>query len=184
MELFEQRNFYQKQVVEILEHIENMLKVKHPCKMLKEDGKQNQNALKLVFVPNLFLRKDIRQSLSFANCLHVFDEEVLLPRNVIEKRYKIYKIMATCLSYDYFGYQVYEESDEDAWLITSLRERIGDRYKRSKCGSSIYRYHILQTMEKFFNCLKSGAERFSLCSKYVPHFSELQYGEDLYYQKC
>ena len=39
-------------------------------------------------------------------------------------------------------------------------------------------------MEKFYNRLKSGAERFSLGSKYVPHFSELQYGEDLYYLKC
>jgi len=39
-------------------------------------------------------------------------------------------------------------------------------------------------MEKFYKSLKSGAERFSLCSKYVPHFSELQYGEDLYYLKC
>ena len=116
--------------------------------------------------------------------MHIFDEDVLLPRNVIEKRHKIYKILATCLSYDYFGYQVWEESEEDAWLVASLRERIGDRYKRLKCGQSLYRYHIMKTMDKFYAAVKAGAERFSLCSKYVPHFSELQYGEDLYYWKC
>ena len=32
--------------------------------------------------------------------------------------------------------------------------------------------------------MQANAERFSLSSKYVPHFSELTYGEDLYLWKC
>lgn len=88
----------------------------------------------MVFLPNLFTSKQIKQQINFSNCIHIFDEEILLPRNVIEKRHKIYKILATSLAYDYFGNMVWEESEEDAWLITSLRERIGDRNKRLKCG--------------------------------------------------
>ena len=88
----------------------------------------------MVFLPNLFTSRQIKQQINFANCIHIFDEEILLPRNVIEKRHKIYKILATSLAYDYFGNMVWEESEEDAWLITGLRERIGDRNKRLKCG--------------------------------------------------
>lgn len=39
-------------------------------------------------------------------------------------------------------------------------------------------------MKKFYTLVKQNAERFSLTSKYVPHFSELEIGEDLYYIKC
>lgn len=107
-----------------------------------------------------------------------------MPRNVIEKRHKIYKILATSISYDFFGSMVWEESEEDSWLITGLRERIGDRFKRKKTGQSMYRYYIMKTMRKFTEAVEANSERFSLSSKYVPHFSELTYGEDLWYWKC
>jgi hypothetical protein len=44
---------------------------------------------KMIFVPNLFRTKSIKQSIEFADRIHIFDEEVLLSRNVIEKRHKI-----------------------------------------------------------------------------------------------
>lgn len=39
-------------------------------------------------------------------------------------------------------------------------------------------------MKKFYKLVKANAERYSLSSKYTPHFSELQYGSDLYLLKC
>lgn len=63
-----------------------MLKIEHPSNV-RCSPPSTQHHLKLVFVPNLKLKKEIRQSIDFSNCLHVFDEEILLPRNVIEKRY-------------------------------------------------------------------------------------------------
>ena len=114
----------------------------------------------------------------------MFDENVLLPRNVIEKRHHIFKTLATSLSYDYFGNQVWEDLQQDAWLTTSIRERIGDLYKRNQCGSSFYRYSIAKRMKQFYRLVKANTERFSLSSKYVPHFSEMQYGEDIYLLKC
>ena len=57
-----------------------------------------------------------------------------MPRNVIEKRHKIYKTFATSIAFDFFGNMVWENSEEDAWLLAGLRERIGDRNKRKNCG--------------------------------------------------
>lgn len=85
-----------------------MIKIEHPSK-----SGHNLDQLKLVFLPNLFLRKQAKQSLDFATCIHIFDQDVLLPRNVIEKRHKIYKVMATSIAYDYFGNQVWEEKESD-----------------------------------------------------------------------
>jgi hypothetical protein len=117
--------------VAVIDEIEKMLRTKHPS---SSDDVDNQGMIKMIFLPNLFRTKSIKQSIDFTDGIHIFDEEVLLPRNVIEKRHKIYKILATSLSYDFFGSMVWEESEEDAWLITGLRERIGDRYKRKKTG--------------------------------------------------
>ena len=158
-----------------------MLRNEHPCNSEVED---NQKLLKLVFVPNLFRRKSIKQSLDFADGIHVFDEEVLLPRNLIEKRHKIYKILGTSLAFDWFGAMVWEKTIEDAWLLCGMRERIGDRYRRKKTGVSMYKYQIMKTMRKYTDAVEQNSERFSLASKYLPHFSELTYGEDLWFQKC
>ena len=107
-----------------------MLKIEHPCNV-KGGSPSDQHLLKLIFVPNLTTSKSLKQSIDFSNCLHIYDENILLPRNVIEKRHHIFKTIATSLSYDYFGNQVWEEVQQDAWLTTSIRERIGDLYKRS-----------------------------------------------------
>ena len=88
----------------------------------------------------MFRRKSLKQSLDFADGIHVFDEEVLLPRNVIEKRHKIYKILGTSLAFDWFGATIWEKSIEDTWLLCGMRERIGDRYRRKKTGISMYKY--------------------------------------------
>lgn len=183
-ELFEAKNFYKQQIYSILKSMkDDIMKTEHPCK-IQEEEPTNQHHLKMLFVPNLFLRKQEKQSLNFANCLHIFDENVLLPRNVIEKRHHIYKTLATSLSYDYFGNQVWEETSEDAWLVTGLRERIGDYYKMQKCGKQFYRYTIAKRMRKFYKKVKANAERFSLSSKHVPHFQETEYSEDIYLLKC
>jgi len=39
-------------------------------------------------------------------------------------------------------------------------------------------------MTKFFNLVKSNSERFSLSSNFIPHRSEMQFGEDTYLLKC
>lgn len=112
------------------------------------------------------------------------DEQILLARNIIEKRHRIHKILATSLAFDYFGSQVWEESQEDAWLLVSMRERIGDRFKRAKCGHNLYRYHLHKTIDEFVGAVQAGAERYALTTRDVSHFSELEIGEDIYHQKC
>jgi len=109
----------------MVDHVEKLLKIEHPCNV-KHPGGSTQHQLKIIFLPNLILRKDLKQSMNFSNCIHIFDEELLLPRNVIEKRQKVYKALGTSISFDYFGNQVWEQTQEDAWLIASIRERVGD----------------------------------------------------------
>lgn len=183
LSLFEANGFYNTQVIAALDSMEKMLKKRHPARTSNQES-SNRNNLKILFLPNLFRSKQPKQSIDFTDNIHIFDEQTLFPRNAIEKRHRIYKIMATSLAYDYFGNQVWEESQEDAWLIVSLRERIGDRFKRLKCGQNLYRYHLMKTVEKFFDAVKAGAERFALTSQYISHFSELEYGEDVYHWKC
>jgi hypothetical protein len=70
--------------------------------------------LKIIFLPNLFISKQAKQSINFSDCIHVFDEEyILLPRNVIEKRHRIYKTLASSLAYDFFGNKIIEEEAID-----------------------------------------------------------------------
>ena len=181
MQLFESKDFYVSQILSIVEELETMLKMKHPC---NDPINGNQGMIKMLFLPNLMPSSKVKQSIDFCDCIHVFDEETLLPRNVIEKRHKIYKTFATSIAFDYYGNKVWEETEEDAWLIAGLRERIGDRNRRKHCGQAMYKYNVMKTMRKFVTAVQSNAERFSLSSKYVPHFSELTYGEDLYLWKC
>jgi hypothetical protein len=64
----------------------------------------------MIFVPNLFITKSINQSIDFADGIHIFEEEVHLPRNFIEKMHKIYNILASSIAYDFFGAMVWEEA--------------------------------------------------------------------------
>lgn len=129
--------------------------------------------LKLLFLPNLFLSKHPKQCISFADGLHIFDERILHPRNIIEKRHKIYKALAAGLSYTFFGDLSWEESPEDAWLLVGLRESTGDRFRKLNCGQNFHRYQLMKTQNKFFQAVKAGAEKYSLTSRYASHFSEL-----------
>ena len=70
------------------------------------------------------------------------------------------------------------------WLLTAIQEVIGDHYLRQKSGSWMYEYIVSKRMKKLYKLCKVGAERFSLNSQYVPHFSETQGSGDVYYLKC
>jgi hypothetical protein len=48
--------------------------------------------------------------LNFASGIHIFDEEILQARGVIEKRHKVCKILATGLAFHFFGDRVLEKS--------------------------------------------------------------------------
>jgi hypothetical protein len=96
----------------------------------------------------------LKQSINFASGIHILDEDLLLPRTVIEKRHHLYKVIATSISFDWFGNQVWEETPEDSWLISAIRERIGDQYKKQKCGVSFYRYQLAKKMKKFYKLVK------------------------------
>jgi hypothetical protein len=78
----------------------------------------------------------------------------LIPRNIIEKRHKLYKTLATSISYDYFGYKVMEENPSESWLLVGIREHIGEIFKRLKCGKSLYKYHIIKKMDKFIDAVE------------------------------
>ena len=127
----------------------------------------------MVYLPNLFRAKSTKKSFDFADSVHLLDEESLLPRDIIEKRHRTYKMLASSLAFDFFGFQVWEESAEDTWLMTAIREHIGNIYMRQRCGQSFYKYTIAKIMDKFYDAVKAGAERYSLTSQYVAHFSEL-----------
>jgi len=46
----------------------------------------------------------------------------------------------------------------DLWLITAIRERLGDRFKKKKCGTLLYRYQIMRSIEKLYKQMKNGIE--------------------------
>ena len=94
--IFEEGGFYSQKIEAIVKEIENTLEEAHPSRV-------DPGALTLFFVPNLFLRKQQKQSINFAGGIHIFDQDILLQRNVVEKRAKITRILATSLAFDYFG---------------------------------------------------------------------------------
>lgn len=152
-ELFQQNNFYEKNLIQMINYLEKLLQVKYPC-----------YSTKLVFVPNLFISKARKQSLDFAGGLHIFDEELLFRKNQLENRYSTYKNIAMSISFDYFGNKVYEESADDQFLIVGIRESIGNHFKILKCGVLLYRYHIMKTIEDVYKKMKLGVERYPLSS--------------------
>ena len=52
----------------------------------------------------------------------------------------MYKHLAIAVAYDFFGSKVREAKPEDLWLMTAIRERIGDRMKKKKCGMLLHKY--------------------------------------------
>ena len=113
---------------------------------------------KLIFLPNLFPAKFPKQSFDFAGGLHLMDQELLFKANQIDKRHHLYKHLAGCMAFTFFGGRVREENWSDTWLLVAIRERIGDRFVKSKCGALLYRYKIWSRIEKLYKKIKMGAE--------------------------
>jgi len=95
---------------------------------------------KLVFLPNLFPAKFSKQAYNFAGGLHLMDQELLFRPNQVDKRHHLYKHLAASLTFTFFGGRVREADWSDSWLLLAIRERIGDRFTKSKCGALLYRY--------------------------------------------
>jgi hypothetical protein len=75
---------------------------------------------------------------------------LLFKPNQIDKRHHIYKHLATALTFDYFGNVVREGLPSDTWLLVAIRERLGDRFKKKRCGTLLYRYHVMRNIEKLY----------------------------------
>ena len=101
-----------------------------------------------MFLPNIFSKNFPKQSISFAEGLHLFDDQILFRPNYIDKRHHFYKNVATALTFDFFGSLIKEASKSDLWLMCAIRERIGDRFKKKKCGTYLYRYQVMRSIEK------------------------------------
>ena len=44
------------------------------------------------------------------------------------------------------------------WLLVAIRERVGERFTKSKCGALLYRYHVMKRIEKLYKLMKEGIE--------------------------
>ena len=91
-------------------------------------------------MPNLFPLKNAQQSLNFADGLHILDQDILFRPNQIDKRHHAYKHLTSALTFDFYGSMVREMYPSDLWLIVAIRERLGDRFKKRKCGALLYKY--------------------------------------------
>jgi len=93
---------------------------------------------------------------------------------------------------------VRERLPSDAWLIVAIRERIGDRFKKRRCGTLLYRYHTMRAIEKMYKQIKQGLsihplqqsnkkekeeEPDELYRLGCPHPAE-QSLNDIFYRKC
>lgn len=111
-----------------------------------------------MFVPNLFPHKHAQQALNFAGGLHILDQDLLFKAGQIDKRHHIYKHLTTALSFAYFGNNVRESLPSDNWLLVAIRERLGDRYKKKRCGTLLYRYQVMRAIDKLYKQMKNGFE--------------------------
>ena len=66
--------------------------------------------------------------------------------------------MAGSLFFAFFGAKVREADWSDPWLLVGIRELIGDRFTKSKCGAFLYRYHVMKRIEKLYKLMKEGVE--------------------------
>lgn len=88
----------------------------------------------------------------------------------------------------------------DNWLLVAIRERIGDRFKKKRCGTLLYRYQVMKSIEKLYKQMKHGVETTPLQKQYhknehdmpeppelqgfsCPHPSEQEFN-DIFYRKC
>ena len=164
--------FFEKHIASILQYLQTKL-ICEPYPF---------RSLKLVFLPNLFLKDSRKQSLDYFGGLHLLDEELLFPRNLQEGRHRAFKHLACAIAFDYFGGRVYEESPDDLWLLLGIRESIGNHFKILKCGVLLYRYHIMKTIDSVYRKAKHGFERNPVHNANVLP-NELLLNE-LVYEKC
>jgi hypothetical protein len=138
--------------------------VEHECRT-----KRN---LQLVYLPNLASAKSLRPSVNFGG-LHIMDEIGLHPRNLLEKRHRLFRNLALTLSHAFFGASIWEETQYDRWLLNGIRAQLGAIYMREKCGDSFYRYQVNKLMDRYCDGAASGIERFPLTSRLVADANEL-----------
>ena len=60
--------------------------------------------------------------------------------------------------FTFFGAKVREAQWSDLWLLVAIRERVGDRFAKSKCGALLYRYHVMKRIEKLYKLMNEGIE--------------------------
>ena len=72
------------------------------------------------------------------------DQELIFKPNQIDKRHHLYKHLTSALAYAFFGSLISEEKPSDKWLQISIRERLGDRFTRHRCGTLLSRYHVMK----------------------------------------
>ncbi len=70
----------------------------------------------------------------------------------------MYKHLSSSLAYAFFGAKVREAEFSDSWLLVAIRERVGDRFTKSKCGALMYRYTAMKRIEKLYELMKEGVE--------------------------
>lgn len=116
--------------------------------------------------------KSLKPSVNFLG-LHVLDEIALHPRNLLEKRHRLFSNLTSTLAYSFFGAGIWEESGVDRWLLNGIRAQLGAIMMREKCGESFYKYQVSKLMDKFCDGVASGAERFALNSRFVSDPNEL-----------
>lgn len=70
--------------------------------------------------------------------------------------------------------------------MVAIRERIGDRMKKKKCGMLLYKYQVMRNIEHMYKQMKYGAEMRPLQSaiESAYHLSGEQQLSDLFYRKC
>jgi hypothetical protein len=116
--------------------------------------------------------------------------------NQIDKRYNFYKQVAGALTFDFFGSRVRPAKPSYSWLLAAVRERIGDRMKKKKCGMLLHKYQVMRQIEKVYQQMKIGAETRPLMhnprlAKLTSKLDDDDYNcpweqslSDLYYRKC
>ena len=181
-----QECFNQNFITETMEYLMKVMGVKeYPCRQVK-----------IAFLPNFLPRKFPKLSLSFGEGLHLLDEQILVKVNQIDKRYNFYKQVAGALTFDFFGSRVRPAKPSYSWLLAAVRERIGDRMKKKKCGMLLHKYQVMRQIEKVYQQMKIGAETRPLMhnprlAKLTSKLDDDDYNcpweqslSDLYYRKC
>jgi hypothetical protein len=75
------------------------------------------------------------------------------------------------------------EQQSDHWLLTGIRQCLGNHIKVMKCGSLLQRYHIMKKIEKVYKMIRQGSERYPLNSEVYPDMNDIE-SNDFTQMKC